>query len=1083
MNIFKKVLFKWALLSAEKTDYTMQKILVLYNEAALALTKEWSESSYQKLMNVRDFSKLQDHWFEELWILLNEVKYLQEHHNDQKLFYAANERLLKLHEIFDLSNEDFKTKYEENYINGKISKIQEQTEECLLKFYDDFYNFADYMTAHMNYSAALLCGKAMGKIEVITGKIVLKDRMERLFKMAVDYGYIRQLDQAMDCYNEAARIAMEANDKTYEYIAIMRKLSICLGSEHMTNHIDLDAESLSSVVRLDEMCDGNHLNPYSLGEQLILAEQEKIKSCSKTEKEVINWRICRLREAMPILHLQLALSRGDWQTARVYAEELKEKEMLAYGSNSDFSNSDMMIPTYAMLYNSVERNEVSEQFAEEEVETSDEPYFMNFPKDMFPIDKHRYLIMTARNEMMQNHPLAAVSLSEQAAEIASEMNSDYHLAMAIHSIGQSYEFIGNITESLKYYRRVIKILREDVCLGSDVCLSNYLLFTTLFEIGNLVKDTEPDEAIRVLTETISLLNGKKNDETYFLENTLLVRAYAKSKIGDIAGKEEDCLEVLNLILKDAKRRLPFMDKEKRENYWAEVLKLLGKVVAQVDDTSSPSLILAVYEAILMAKGFLLSSEKAEKDAVFNEESLSEYIPLYKELEEYENSKLPWGTLSENSADKYVEHYMKSMKLLMATNSVIEKFYDFMHVKLGTIVNSLNDDEVVLDYYDYTLENGDQQYIAFVYRKGSDTPEFVKVCKESDLQTIYKEVAANQYEDGTPFHISEAYNPTWRYSIHLCNLIFKNVINNLGLSKESTIYFIPSGSLYKIPVESLVMIDDTDTTISDFYTNFIRISHVRSLLKKEDSKLDSIGLFGGLNYGTDSTNESSMRGYVIGMDDHTPTPLVPWSELKQTLSEVKNISFLWNLTKSIKADVYLGLDGTAEMFKKQTEKGCSILHLATHGFFETVNSKINIPGLKGSYKPMDLTGIVMSNGNEGWLRGNNMHHEGILTATDITRMDLSKTKLVVLSACYTGEGIIRSDGVFGLQRAFKKAGAKSLVMSLWNESDEVGSQFMSVFYSHLLTENIDPKKAFKLAKMEIRRRFPHPQFWANFIMID
>ena len=90
---------------------------------------------------------------------------------------------------------------------------------------------------------------------------------------------------------------------------------------------------------------------------------------------------------------------------------------------------------------------------------------------------------------------------------------------------------------------------------------------------------------------------------------------------------------------------------------------------------------------------------------------------------------------------------------------------------------------------------------------------------------------------------------------------------------------------------------------------------------------------------------------------------------------------------------------------------------------------------------------------------------------------------MLSACYTGEGVVRSDGVFGLQRAFKKAGAGSLVMSLWNESDEVGSQFMSVFYSYLLSKDIDKKKAFKLAKTEIRRRFPHPLFWANFIMID
>ena len=256
-----------------------------------------------------------------------------------------------------------------------------------------------------------------------------------------------------------------------------------------------------------------------------------------------------------------------------------------------------------------------------------------------------------------------------------------------------------------------------------------------------------------------------------------------------------------------------------------------------------------------------------------------------------------------------------------------------------------------------------------------------------------------------------------------------------------------------------------------------------MLNLDDSNLNSAGLFGGLNYGRDNTNESNSRGYRIGMDDAAPTPLSPWGELRQTLLEVRNISFLWNMTKGMNAEILTGLDGTPEKFKELSEKGCSVLHLATHGFFETMNTKVNIPGLQGAYKPMDLTGIVMSNGNEGWLHGNSMHHEGILTATDISKLNLSQTKLVVLSACYTGDGVVRSDGVFGLQRAFKKAGAGCLIMSLWNESDEVGSQFMSVFYSHLLSERIDKSIAFKLAKKEIRRRFPHPLFWANFIMID
>lgn len=1082
MEFLKKLLAKYAEVTANMTGYTMQKILALYCKTSMPLNDGWNESAYNKLEDARKMAEEEKHWFEELWILLTEVQYLIENHNDHNLFYTANLRLKELHKVFDMSDDEFKSAFEENYINGKIQIIQKQTFESLLKFYDGLYKLADYMTAHMNFFAAMLCNKAMGKIEMLTGSIALKDRMERLFKMAVDYGSIRESDKAMQCYNEAIKVAREENDVTYEYIGLIRKLSICLGTEHLANHINLDSETMSAIIRLYDMCDGIYPDPYSLGEKLVKAEQDKAENGTKTVISNAKWRIDRLREAMPMLYLQIALSRGDWQTARIYADELKENEMKAYGSCSDFSNSDMMKPIYDMLYNSEERSEVAEQKVDDEEDT-DEPYNIDFPEEMFPIDKHRCLIIRARNEMLQRHQLAAKALGEQAEGIAIEMFSDYHMAMALHTIAQSYESVGKDDEALKHYYGVVKMLTEYANPCSDVTLSNCLLYNTLFEIGNLTKNKDPKESIRVLSDAVSLLNNKKNDEMFFLESALLARAIAKSNTGDFEGKERDCKIVLNLILEEAKKRLPFIDKELRENYWVEVSKQLRRIVAQVDEYSSPSFRVAVYDAILMAKGFLLSSEKAEKKAIYNEEPLREYISLYKEQEEYEASKLPWGTQTENSAGKYVEHYMKTMKLQMATNGVIEKYYDFMHIRFEDVTEVLNENDVVLDYYDYPLEDDDQQYVAFVYRKGMKAPDFMKVCKESDLQKVYQEVAANKYDDGTPFHISEAYNATRKYSAQLGNLILNGVLKCIEPSQNSRICFVPSGSLHKIPVESLIAEDGTETTVTDLYSNFTRISHVRTLITPDDSDLNGIALFGGLNYGEDNSEESHARGYIIGMDDRDPTPLAPWGKLKQTLPEVKNISFLWQMTKGGGSEIYTELDGTPEKFKEVSEKGCSVLHLATHGFFETMNSKINIPGLQGAFRPMDLTGLVMSNGNEGWLHGNNMHHDGILTATDISKIDLSRTKLVVLSACYTGEGVVRSDGVFGLQRAFKKAGAGSLVMSLWNESDEVGSQFMSMFYSHILSENIDRKKAFRLTKEEIRRRFPHPLFWANFIMID
>ena len=89
-------------------------------------------------------------------------------------------------------------------------------------------------------------------------------------------------------------------------------------------------------------------------------------------------------------------------------------------------------------------------------------------------------------------------------------------------------------------------------------------------------------------------------------------------------------------------------------------------------------------------------------------------------------------------------------------------------------------------------------------------------------------------------------------------------------------------------------------------------------------------------------------------------------------------------------------------------------------------------------PLLRSGLVLAGGNT-WLRHGNPPPEaedGLLTAADVTGMDLTGTELVVLSACNTGLGEVRTgDGVFGLRRAFTLAGAKTLIMSLWSVPDE------------------------------------------------
>ena len=99
------------------------------------------------------------------------------------------------------------------------------------------------------------------------------------------------------------------------------------------------------------------------------------------------------------------------------------------------------------------------------------------------------------------------------------------------------------------------------------------------------------------------------------------------------------------------------------------------------------------------------------------------------------------------------------------------------------------------------------------------------------------------------------------------------------------------------------------------------------------------------------------------------------------------------------------------------------------------------------------------------------------------MDLSNTDMVVLSACETGLGEnVISEGVFGLQRAFKLAGVQTLVMSLWKVPDDETTEFMSLFYKNWLG-GMDKHEAFQAAQREIKKASPNPYYWAGFVMMD
>ena len=111
------------------------------------------------------------------------------------------------------------------------------------------------------------------------------------------------------------------------------------------------------------------------------------------------------------------------------------------------------------------------------------------------------------------------------------------------------------------------------------------------------------------------------------------------------------------------------------------------------------------------------------------------------------------------------------------------------------------------------------------------------------------------------------------------------------------------------------------------------------------------------------------------------------------------------------------------------------------------------------------------------------NEGLLTAEKVSYCDLSNTFFACLASCHSGQGEVTSEGIYGLQRAFKKVGVESIVMNLWEASDVATEYFMTSFYEDLTRGSKDKHKAFKTAKIKTREKYSTPYYWAGFIMVD
>jgi len=170
------------------------------------------------------------------------------------------------------------------------------------------------------------------------------------------------------------------------------------------------------------------------------------------------------------------------------------------------------------------------------------------------------------------------------------------------------------------------------------------------------------------------------------------------------------------------------------------------------------------------------------------------------------------------------------------------------------------------------------------------------------------------------------------------------------------------------------------------------------------------------------------------------------------------------------------------------RGQRIVHLATHGFALGAACAGEGPAVRptGPLNPLLLSGLALAGANRR-LEPSRAGDDGILTAEEVAGLDLRGVEWVVLSGCDTGAGDVdRFEGVIGLRRSFRMAGARTLIFSLWPVEDRATAEWMRNLYMARFPAGLDGSAAVRQASLQVlerRRRdgeSTHPFFWAGFV---
>ncbi len=572
---------------------------------------------------------------------------------------------------------------------------------------------------------------------------------------------------------------------------------------------------------------------------------------------------------------------------------------------------------------------------------------------------------------------------------------------------------------------------------------------------------------------------KLNEKFFNDQHPEYVKATAKlSKVYYMDGNQrkakttiEEVIKIYDTFISDY---FPSLSEREKTKYWNTIKSDYDyyNTIALNSYDRYPEMIEQVFNNTIKTKGLLLNNSIKMRERILNTTDsllINRYFEWINKKEiltkaiAMSNEQLAEIGINLSELSKNVELIEKE---LSQKSELFSQGYENQNFNWEQIKNTLKENEVAVEmvrfrYFDHFLTDS-IIYMALVLKNDKNSkPSFVVLNNGKDLESKF----FNYYRNSIKYKIRDQYS---------YNKFWAPLEREIG--DNNTIFFSPDGVYNQINLEAIPL-EEKGYLIDK--SNIILVGNTKDLytskIKTKTPNLDKTAfLFGDPKFyiTAKSDYKAEFRGGATQVN-----------ELPGTRREIEALTKLLKENGWETSD-YMELQASEPEVKNL--KSPKVFHIATHGFFNEDNAPTsgNIKRNNLNENPLLKSGLMLKGAGDLLVKTKyNFNIEpGILTAYEAMNLNLDKTELVVLSACETGLGEVHEgEGVYGLQRSFLVAGAKTLIMSLFKVSDEATEKLMISFYTKWL-ETDNKRQAFTDAKKEIREEYNDPIYWGAFVMM-